>query len=164
MRTPEMALYKRMIDGLEHASVVFGYAWDVVLYNNEFRDLFGGVSPHESAHPTRNPMRYVLFHPDAALMLGGGDSEAYREMWLMPSLAELAATLQQQPADERLLAIERDVNSRPDLLRAYRDAPRWIVEHSDIPVNADRVPSVTRARGKWPTCRSSSRGTGATSR
>ncbi|MFF3400371.1 hypothetical protein ACFYW6_17800 [Streptomyces sp. NPDC002659] len=140
MRTPEMALYKRMIDGLEHPSVVHDYAWDVVLYNKEFQDLFGRVSPHESAHPTRNPMRYVLLHPDAPLILGGGNSEVYREMWLMPSLANLAATLQQQSADERLLAIERDINSRPDLRRAYRDAPRWIVEHSDIPVNADPRP------------------------
>ncbi|MFI2373191.1 hypothetical protein [Streptomyces sp. NPDC018833] len=147
-RTPEMAVYQKMIEGLAHPSVVYGYAWDVVLYNRSFWDVFGGVRPHETAHPTRNTTRYILFHPDAPLMLGGGDSEAFREMWLMPALANFAATLQQRPADERLLAIERDISSRPAVRRAYRDAPRWIVEHGDIAVNADPRPVLDPRTGK----------------
>lgn len=139
-RSPEMAVYQRMIDGQGSPSVVYSTAWDVVLYNGPFWDFFGRVPPHETAHPTRNLTRYVLFHPDAPSILGGGDGEAYREMWLMPALANFAATLRQWPADERLLAIEQDINSRPDLRNAYGDVPRWIVAHSDIPINADARP------------------------
>lgn len=92
-----------------------------------------------------------MLHPDAPLILGGGDPEAYREMWLMPALAHFAATLQQRPTDERLLAIERDINNRPAVQRAYGQAPRWIVEHSDIAINADPRPVRDPRTGKM-TC------------
>jgi transcriptional regulator with XRE-family HTH domain len=134
-RTPEMALYQSMIDGLEHPSVVYTDSWDVVLCNQAFREVFGSVRAHISAHPTRNTNRFIFFHPDASILLGGGDATAFREHWLMPAFAHFAATLQQ-----RLLAIEREVNERPALRRAYRRTPGWIAEHGDIAISPSARP------------------------
>jgi hypothetical protein len=135
-RTPEMALYQVMIDGLEHPSVVYSECWDVVIMNRPFIEVFGGVRRHAMAHPTRNTTAFILFHPDAPTLLGGNDPEAFREHWLMPALANFAATLQQHPEEPRLQAMEQQINQRPALRRAYERAPGWIAQNGDIAVNA----------------------------
>lgn len=53
----------------------------------------------------------------------------------MPALAHYSATLQQQPEDPRLQAVEQEINRRPALRRAYRWAPGWIAENGDIAIN-----------------------------
>ena len=135
LRTPEMALYQSMIDGLEHPSVVYSECWDVVITNQAFRDIFGGVRRHATAHPLRNTQRFIFFHPDAPILLGGGNEKNFHDHWLMPALAHFSATLQQRPAEPRLQAIEQDIDERPVLRRAYRRAPRWIAENGDININ-----------------------------
>lgn len=135
LRTPELALYQSMIDGLEHPSVVYTDYWDVVITNRAFREVFGGVRRHVTAHPTRNTQRFIFFHPDAAMLLGAGDVMAFRDHWLMPALAHFSATLQQRPEEPRLQAIEQEINERPALRRAYRRAPSWIAENGDIAIN-----------------------------
>lgn len=134
-RTPEMALYQAMIDGLEHLSVVYTECWDIVIGNQAFRDIFARVRPHATAHPFRNCTRYVFFHPDAYMILGAGDKAAFHEDWLMPSLAHFSATFQQLPEHPRLKDMEREINERPALRRAYQRAPAWIVENGDIAIN-----------------------------
>lgn len=136
LRTPEIALYQSMIDGLElHPSVVYSDCWDVVITNKVFRDVFAGVRRHATgAHPMINTTRFVFFHPDAPLLLGG-DATSYRDHWLMPALANFSATLQRQPEEPRLHAIEQEIDQRPALRRAYRRAPRWIAENGDIAIN-----------------------------
>ena len=133
-RTPEMAVYQEMLDGLEHPSVVYSECWDVVITNQSFRDVFGGVRRHMTAHPLRNTQRYIFFHPDASQLLGAGDLTNFRDHWLMPALAHFSATLQQRPEEPRLRAIERDIDERPALRRAYRRAPQWIAEYGDIAI------------------------------
>ncbi|MEV5598266.1 helix-turn-helix domain-containing protein [Streptomyces sp. NPDC052496] len=133
--TATMALYRRMIDGLAHPSVVYDLAWNVVLTNSPFRAVFGGVRRHLTAHPTRNTQRYILFHPDAPEILGGNDLEAFHEFWLMPSLAVVSATLQRHPTDPQVREIERDIQRHPRTRRAYRETPRWIAQNGDITIS-----------------------------
>ncbi|MFI1458686.1 MmyB family transcriptional regulator [Streptomyces roseus] len=127
--------YQEMIDKLDHPSVVYTYCWDVVATNRAYRDVFGGVRPHATAHPSRNTQWFIYFHPDAPTLLGGGDQRAYREHWLLPSLAHFLATLQQRPDDPSLLALQREIERRPNLRAAYRLAPRWIARNGDIAIN-----------------------------
>ncbi|MFD5426659.1 helix-turn-helix domain-containing protein [Streptomyces sp. NPDC127084] len=134
-RRPDMALYQELIDGIEHLSMAHTECVDVVIYNRTYRDIFGPVRPHVSAHPFRNAMRYTLFHPDSYLILGAGDRDAWFEDWLMPTLAYFAAVLQQLPDNPRLRQLEQDILERPDLRRAYRQAPAWIADHGDIAFN-----------------------------
>ncbi|MFD5425102.1 helix-turn-helix domain-containing protein [Streptomyces sp. NPDC127084] len=134
-RRPDLALYQELIDGLEHLSVAYTECWDIVIGNQAFRDIFGPVRPHVSAHPFHNTTRYVLFHPDSYLILGAGDRDAWFEDWLMPTLAYFSATIQQFPDHPRLRDMERDILERPDLRRAYRQAPAWIADHGDIAIN-----------------------------
>lgn len=134
-RTPEMALYQDMINGLAHPSVVYSYCWDVVIVNRAFREVFGGVRRHATAHPLRNTQRFIFFHPDALTLLGGGDVNAFQEHWLMPALAHFSATLQQCPEDPRLQAIEEEINRRPAIRRAYQRTPEWIAENGDIAIS-----------------------------
>ena len=55
------------------------------LTNTAFRSLFGGVGPHPTAMPGDNFLRFVLFHPDAATVLGEHESS-----WCLPMLAHFA--------------------------------------------------------------------------
>ncbi|MFF8847627.1 hypothetical protein ACF08N_33795 [Streptomyces sp. NPDC015127] len=134
-RTPEMTLYQDMINALGHPSVVYSYCWDVVIVNKAYREVFGGVRGHATAHPLRNTQRFIFFHPDSPTLLGGGDVHAFREHWLMPALAHFSATLQQCPEDPRLQAIEEEINRRPAIRRAYRRTPEWIAENGDIAIS-----------------------------
>ncbi|MFH8410270.1 helix-turn-helix domain-containing protein [Streptomyces sp. NPDC018019] len=145
---PLSRLYQRLIDGLSHPSVVYDLAWNVVLTNPSFREVFGGVRRHVTAHPTRNTQRYILFHPDAPEILGGNNPEAFHEYWLMPSLAVVSATLQRHPTDRRVLAVERDINDHPRIRRAYREAPRWIARNGDITINPTPRPFWDPRTGK----------------
>lgn len=131
-RTPEMAVYQRLLDGMSHPSVVHTTLWDVIVTNKAFRDVFGGVRRHTTAHPTHNTQRFIFFHPDAPLLLGAGDAAAYREQWLMPALAVFGATLEQQPHEPKLLDILAEIRRRPAVLRAYRTVPAWIAANGDI--------------------------------
>ncbi|MFF3400375.1 helix-turn-helix domain-containing protein [Streptomyces sp. NPDC002659] len=135
LRTPEVDLYQDMIDDLRRCpSVVYSDCWDVVITNRAFREVFGGVRRHATAHPMRNTQGFIFFHPDAPQLLGAGDVTAFREHWLMPALAHYSATLQQRPEDPRLQAIEQEIDRRPALRRAYRRAPGWIAENGDIAI------------------------------
>ncbi|MBT2369167.1 hypothetical protein J7E88_28590 [Streptomyces sp. ISL-10] len=134
-RTPEMTLYQDMINALGHPSVVYSYCWDVVITNKAYREVFGGVRRHATAHPTRNTQHFIFFHPDAPTLLGGGDVHAFRDDWLMPALAHFSATFQQCPEDPRLQSIEQEINRRAAIRRAYRRVPEWIAENGDIAIS-----------------------------
>ncbi|MGW6458071.1 MmyB family transcriptional regulator [Streptomyces sp. NPDC055078] len=134
--TPEMAVYQRMINYLPYPSVVYDYAWDIVITNPAFAPVFGGVRHHPTAMPRMNTTRYVLFHPDAFHILGGGDYEAFQKFWLMPALVNFSATLQTRPEDRRLLTIEREIKTHPTLRRAYRQAPTWLRRHGDMHIDS----------------------------
>ena len=132
---PELDVYRRLINASRFPSILTDYAADNILCNAAFHEVFGGVTPHRFAHPLQSGLKYILFHPQAYLMLGGGDLEAFREFWLMPSLAFFIAAWEQRPGDERLLPIEREIQRRPKLRRAYEATPAWIFASGDIHVN-----------------------------
>ncbi|WP_406301165.1 helix-turn-helix domain-containing protein [Streptomyces sp. NBC_00885] len=130
--TPEIEVYQRLIDGCSHPSLVTDHAAENIIWNDAFRDVFGGVTPHRFAHPMRSGLKYILFHPKAYQMLGGGDMEAFREGWLMHALANFSAALEQHPDDENLLMIEREIARRPGLRKMYAATPAWIFQCGDI--------------------------------
>lgn len=131
-RTPEIAVYQQLIEGMSHPSVVHTPFWDVILTNKSFRDVFGGVRRHMTAHPLHNTQRFIFFHPDAPLLLGAGNADAYRADWLMPALAVFSATMEQHPNEPKLLDILAEIRRRPAVFRAYQTVPAWIAVNGDI--------------------------------
>ncbi|WP_444875625.1 MmyB family transcriptional regulator, partial [Streptomyces scabiei] len=80
--------YAVLQDSVLFPSVVLDHRWDVVLTNAAFRALFNGVGPHPTAMPGDNFLRFVLFHPDAATVLGDHESS-----WCLPMLAHFATAV-----------------------------------------------------------------------
>ncbi|MFF3846178.1 hypothetical protein [Streptomyces sp. NPDC002328] len=114
--------YDAYLEAVSFPSVVLDHRWDVVLANTAFRTLFRDVSPHPTALPDDNFLRFVLFHPDAAAVLG--DHEA---SWCLPMLAQLAAALERYGHDPALQAIRRDIAQDPIMEAAYRQGlPHWV--------------------------------------
>ncbi|MEU1084457.1 hypothetical protein ABZ368_30255 [Streptomyces sp. NPDC005908] len=114
--------YAVLLDAVPFPSLVVDHRWDVLLTNGAFRTLFQGVEPHPAAHPGVNFQRFVLFHPDAAAILG--DHEA---SWCLPMLADHAATAERHPHDPVLHAVRRDIAQDPIMDAAYRQGvPHWL--------------------------------------
>lgn len=145
--TAELAVYQRMIDGIEHPCVVYGYAWDVVLTNAPYRALFGVVRRHPTDSPLINTTRFILFHPDAYRILGG-DRDAFVESWLMPCVANFTSVLGQRPDDPRLRSIEKEIDARRDVRSAYRNAPRWLARTGDMHLNSSPRPMFDPRSGR----------------
>ncbi|MFJ8504589.1 hypothetical protein [Streptomyces avermitilis] len=114
--------YAALLEAVSFPSVVFDHRWDVVLSNAAFETLFGGVAPHPTAMPGDNFLRFVLFHPDAATILGDHESS-----WCLPMLAHFAAAVERHGQDRGLLSIRRDIAQDPIMDAAYRHGlPHWI--------------------------------------
>ena len=145
--TAELVVYQRMIDGVEHPTVVYGASWDVVLTNRSYRQLFGVVRRHPTDSPLVNTTRFILFHPDAYKILGG-TREAFYDGWLMPSLANFSGVLGSRPGDRRLRSMEKEINQNRELRNAYRDAPRWLAKTGDLHVNSSPRPMFDPRSGR----------------
>lgn len=114
--------YAALLEAVAFPSVVFDRRWDVVLSNAAFETLFGGVGPHPTAMPGDNFLRFVLFHPDAATVLGEHESS-----WCLPMLAHFAAAVERHGQDRGLQSIRRDIAQDPIMEAAYRQGlPHWI--------------------------------------
>ncbi|MCX4578831.1 hypothetical protein OHB41_37745 [Streptomyces sp. NBC_01571] len=114
--------YASLLDAVPFPSVVFDHRWDVVLSNAAFQTLFGGVGPHPTAMPGDNFLRFVLFHPDAATVLGEHEAS-----WCLPMLAHFAAAVERDGQDRGLQSIRRDIAQDPIMEAAYRHGlPHWI--------------------------------------
>ncbi|WP_328477894.1 hypothetical protein OHS71_06980 [Streptomyces sp. NBC_00377] len=114
--------YTTYLEAVPFPSVVLDHRWDVVLSNAAFASLFRDVSPHPTALPGENFLRFVLFHPDAPSVLG--DHEAG---WCLPMLARFAAAMERHGHDHGLQAIRRDIAQDPIMEAAYRHGlPHWI--------------------------------------
>ncbi|MGW0945480.1 MmyB family transcriptional regulator [Streptomyces sp. NPDC002623] len=114
--------YATYLEAVPFPSVVLDQRWDVVLSNTAFASLFREVGPHPTALPGENFLRFVLFHPDASLVLG--DHEAG---WCLPMLAGFAAAVERNGHDHGLQAIRRDIAQDPIMEAAYRHGlPHWI--------------------------------------
>ncbi|WP_328758862.1 MmyB family transcriptional regulator [Streptomyces sp. NBC_00271] len=114
--------YAALLEAVAFPSVVFDHCWDVVLSNAAFETLFGGVGPHPTAMPGDNFLRFVLFHPDAATVLGEHESS-----WCLPMLAHFAAAVERHGQDRGLQSIRRDIAQDPIMEAAYRQGlPHWI--------------------------------------
>ncbi|WP_331752346.1 helix-turn-helix transcriptional regulator [Streptomyces sp. NBC_00829] len=137
---PEMDIYRRVIDGCSYPSIVTDRAAENVMTNAAYDTMFGVVTPHRFAHPMQSGLKYILFHPRAYLMLGGGDMDAFREFWLMPALAHFSAAWEQHPDDANLLTMEREIQRRRSLRRAHAATPAWILKSGDIQVNTQPRP------------------------
>ncbi|MEU9283405.1 hypothetical protein AB0D57_01430 [Streptomyces sp. NPDC048275] len=114
--------YAALLDAVPFPSVVLDHRWDVVLSNAGFETLFRGVGPHPTAMPGDNFLRFVLFHPDASMILGEHESS-----WCLPMLAHFAAAVERHGQDRGLQAIRRDIAQDPIMEAAYRHGlPHWI--------------------------------------
>ncbi|MDG5802405.1 hypothetical protein P9869_06975 [Streptomyces ossamyceticus] len=114
--------YAALLESVSFPSVVLDHGWDVVLTNSAFRKLFGGVGPHPTAMPGDNFLRFVLFHPDAATVLGDHESS-----WCLPMLAHFAAAVERHAQDRGLQSIRRDIAQDPIMDAAYRHGlPHWL--------------------------------------
>ncbi|KOG29208.1 MmyB family transcriptional regulator [Streptomyces resistomycificus] len=114
--------YTTLLEAVPFPSVVLDHGWDVVLTNSAFGSLFRGVSPHPTAMPADNFLRFVLFHPDASTVLGEHESR-----WCLPMLAHFAAAVEQYGHDHGLQSIRRDIAQDPIMEAAYRQGlPHWI--------------------------------------
>ncbi|WP_416971225.1 hypothetical protein [Streptomyces sp. 4F14] len=116
--------YAALLDAVSFPSVVLDGRWGAVLANTAFRTLFREVGPHPTAMPDDNFLRFVLFHPDASLVLGDHESR-----WCLPMLAQFAAALERDGDDRELQAVRREIAQDPIMEAAYRHGlPRWIHE------------------------------------
>ncbi|WP_338894957.1 hypothetical protein WBG99_03720 [Streptomyces sp. TG1A-60] len=114
--------YAALLQSVPFPSVVLDHRWDVVLANPAFHALFGGVGPHPSAMPGDNFLRFVLFHPDAATILGD-----HEPSWCLPMLAHFAAAVERHPQDRGLQSTRRDIAQDPIMDAAYRHGlPHWL--------------------------------------
>ncbi|MFJ3669836.1 hypothetical protein ACIPSE_25600 [Streptomyces sp. NPDC090106] len=114
--------YTTLLEAVPFPSVVLDHRWDVVLSNNAFETLFGGVGPHPTAMPHDNFLRFVLFHPDAGTVLGEHESS-----WCLPMLAHFAAAVETHGHDHGLQSIRREIAQDPIMDAAYRHGlPHWI--------------------------------------
>ncbi|MGW2492454.1 MmyB family transcriptional regulator [Streptomyces sp. NPDC001606] len=114
--------YALLLDSLPFPSLVVDHRWNVALANGAFGTLFHGVRPHPTAMPTENFLRFVLFHPDAADVLGEHESG-----WCLPMLAHLKSALDSHGHDHELQSVRRDVAEDPIMEAAYRQGlPHWI--------------------------------------
>ncbi|GAA2570398.1 MULTISPECIES: hypothetical protein [Streptomyces] len=124
--TPEaqayLADYAALLEAVPFPSLVVDHRWDVLLTNRAFRTLFRDVGPHPTALPTDNFLRFVLFHPDAATVLGDHESS-----WCLPMLAHFAKSAERYGHDHGLQAIRRDIAQDPIMEAAYRHGlPHWL--------------------------------------
>ncbi|MEU9664338.1 hypothetical protein AB0E25_01905 [Streptomyces bobili] len=114
--------YATYLEAVPFPSVVLDHRWDVILANAAFASLFRDVGPHPTALPDDNLLRFVLFHPDAASVLG--DHEAG---WCLPLLARFAETLERHGHDPVLQTIRREIAQDPLMEAAYRQGlPHWV--------------------------------------
>ncbi|GHH87691.1 MmyB family transcriptional regulator [Streptomyces capitiformicae] len=114
--------YATLLEAVSFPSAVLDHRWDVVLTNSAFQALFSGVGPHPTAMPGDNFLRFVLFHPDAATVLGEHESS-----WCLPMLAHFAAAVERHAQDGGLLSIRRDIAQDPIMDAAYRHGlPHWL--------------------------------------
>ncbi|MFF6779444.1 hypothetical protein [Streptomyces sp. NPDC012510] len=114
--------YATLLESVPFPSVVLDHRWDVVLANSAFQALFGGVGPHPTAMPGDNFLRFVLFHPDAATVLGDHESS-----WCLPMLAHFATAVERHAQDRGLQSIRRDIAQDPIMDAAYRHGvPHWL--------------------------------------
>ncbi|MFE5211473.1 hypothetical protein [Streptomyces sp. NPDC056600] len=114
--------YAALLEGVPFPSVLLDRRWDVVLANEAFTELFRAVGPHPTAMPHDNFLRFVLFHPDASLVL------ADREVrWCLPALARFAFLVERFADDPVLQAVRREIAEDPLMEAAYRQGlPHWV--------------------------------------
>lgn len=125
--------YATLLQAVPFPSVVMDDRWDVVLTNSAFETLFRGVGAHPTAMPGDNFLRFVLFHPDAATVLGDHESS-----WCLPMLAEFKAALERSGHDHALQAIRREIGLDPLMDAAYRQGlPHWIRAVGEAAVEHD---------------------------
>ncbi|NEC28358.1 hypothetical protein G3I20_17730 [Streptomyces sp. SID8111] len=124
--TPEarayLADYAAFLEAVPFPSLVVDRRWDVLLSNGPFRSLFRQVEAHPTAMPDDNFLRFVLFHPDAATVLGEHEAS-----WCLPMLAHFARTVERCAPDPGLQAIRREIEQDPIMEVAYRHGvPHWL--------------------------------------
>ncbi|GGT05629.1 hypothetical protein GCM10010254_27490 [Streptomyces chromofuscus] len=125
--------YAAFMEAVPFPSVVVDHRWDVVLANSAFHSLFRGVAPHPTAMPGDNFLRFVLFHPDAAGVLGEHESR-----WCLPMLAHFAAAVERHGHDHGLQAIRREIAQDPIMEAAYRQGlPHWVRAVGEAAVEHD---------------------------
>jgi hypothetical protein len=114
--------YAVLLEAVPFPSVVLDHRWDVVLANSAFASLFREMGQHPTAMPGDNFLRFVLFHPDAATVLGEHESS-----WCLPMLAHFSAAVERYAHDHGLQSIRRDIAQDPIMEAAYRQGlPHWI--------------------------------------
>ncbi|MCS0599900.1 hypothetical protein NX794_01390 [Streptomyces sp. LP11] len=125
--------YATLLEASSFPSMVIDHRWGVVMANGAFATLFQGVRPHPTAMPGDNFLRFVLFHPDAAGLLG-----EHEPGWCLPMLAHLRGALEAYGHDHELQAIRRDITQDALMEAAYRQGlPHWIRAVGDAATRID---------------------------
>ncbi|MFC8021035.1 MmyB family transcriptional regulator [[Kitasatospora] papulosa] len=114
--------YGSMLNALSLPTFVIDRRWDVKMANRAYHDLFCDVRAHPTAMPSRNFLRFGLFHPDAPSIF------VDHLKWQLAMLAQLSSSLERNSEDNELRSIRRDVYRHPALLDAYlTDMPTWVL-------------------------------------
>ncbi|WP_331732206.1 helix-turn-helix transcriptional regulator (plasmid) [Streptomyces sp. NBC_00015] len=114
--------YTVMMDALSLPTFVIDQSWNVKMANSAYCGLFRDVRAHPTAMPSRNFLRFGLFHPDAPSIL------VDHLKWQLAMLAQLSSSLERHSEDTGLQAIRRDVYLHPTLRDAYlTDMPDWVM-------------------------------------
>ncbi|MEE1737062.1 helix-turn-helix transcriptional regulator [Streptomyces sp. BE147] len=110
-------------------------AWNVVVANDAYFQLFEAVSPHSLNHPTIHWLRWILFHQDAPHMLG-----KWRDSWMLPTLSQFALAFQNNQTDPQLRRIRVEIAARAELERAYlHKIPELLAQPTEYPDDEDGV-------------------------
>ncbi|MGW0734674.1 MmyB family transcriptional regulator [Streptomyces sp. NPDC002851] len=114
--------YVAMLEATPFPSLVFDHRWNVVAANSAYDTIFRHAAPHPTAMPRHNFLRFVLFHPDAATVLGEHETS-----WCLPLLAQFSAALEKHGDDPTLREIRRGIARDPLMDAAYRQGlPQWM--------------------------------------
>ena len=127
--------YATLVEAVPFPSVVLDHRWDVVVSNSAFASLFREMSPHPTAMPCDNLLRFVLFHPDAGSVLGDHES-----LWCLPMLAHFSSAVERYAHDHGLQAIRREIAQDPIMEAAFRQGlPHWIRVAGEAALEQDGV-------------------------
>ncbi|MFD9630967.1 MmyB family transcriptional regulator [Streptomyces violascens] len=125
--------YFAMTDALPFPSVVLDPGWGVAHANPAYDALFGGIGPHPTAMPGHNFLRFVLFHPDAAVVLA-----EHETAWCLPMLAQFAEAYADDESAPGLRDIRQEIADDPIMDAAFRlGLPHWVRAVGDAAVHHD---------------------------
>ncbi|MEU3877731.1 hypothetical protein [Streptomyces sp. NPDC029704] len=91
--------------------------WNMRHFNRAWAQIVDDLPPHPDDHPLTNPMRFLLFHPDAARMHPG-------EKWLVTAVTQFAQHYDLHPDNPYLQDMRRRIRENDLLEDLYTNRVR----------------------------------------